>query len=91
MTDIVSALNQKRASLYARKQEIKKKADLEIAKVDDEISDVDRALRIIDNALIGYLCTTCKGRGVIRIADAAGQGENCQCPACKGAGVANNA
>ena len=91
MTDIVSALNQKRASLYARKQEIKKKADLEIAKVDDEIRDVDRALRTIDNALGGYLCITCKGYGVIRIMDAAGQGENCLCPACKGTGLVNNA
>ena len=83
MADIISALNRKRASLNGQKQQIRAEADRTIAEIDAEIANVDRALKTLND----YLCKTCGGEGTIRKPDAAGQMEDCRCPACNGTGV----
>ena len=76
MADVIEALNRKRASLNGQKQEI-----------DAEIANVDQAIKTWNDAVKDYLCKICVGKGTVRIADAAGQMEDCRCPACKGSGI----
>lgn len=87
MTDVVSALNRKRASLNAQKRRIREDAERMMAEIDAELENVARAIDTLNDAVREYLCLTCGGKGTIRKPDAAGQMEDCQCPACKGTGV----
>lgn len=87
MADVIGALNRKRASLNSQKQQIRAEADREIAGIDAELADVDRAIKTLNDAVKEYLCKTCGGEGTIRKPDAAGQMEDCRCPACHGTGV----
>ena len=90
MADIISALNRKRASLNGQKQQIRAEADRKIAEIDAELANVDRALKTLNDAVKDYLCKTCGGEGTIRRPDAAGQMEDCRCPACNGTGVCSS-
>lgn len=73
--------------MNSRKQQIGAEADRKVAEIDTELTDVDRAIKTLNDAVEDYPCNTCGGEGTIRKPDAAGQMEDCRCPACNGTGV----
>jgi len=87
MVDIISALSQKRTKLYQKKREIELEAQQRIREIGNEISDIENALHILNDAVADYLCPDCKGTGSVRKCDAAGQMEDVTCPRCHGTGV----
>lgn len=49
-----------------------------------------RVIKTLNDAVKEYLCKTCGGEGAARKPDAAGQMEDCRCPACNGTGVCSS-
>lgn len=90
MTDIITALNKKKSTLVRRKQEITTEAKRQIEVLDTGISEVNKAIETLNEAVKDYLCPRCKGTGNIRRCDAAGQMEDDTCPDCRGTGVSSD-
>ena len=87
MPDILGALNAKRRVLRETRIALQTEFREKLAEIDAEISKVDSALNIVNDAVLQYLCPCCKGTGSVRRADAAGDMEDETCERCKGTGV----
>lgn len=89
MANVILNLAQKREKLCSRKRSVQAHANEVIKEIDEEIRNIDKAMETINGAISDYLCPRCKGTGIARVCDAAGQMEDDICPVCKGTGVIN--
>ena len=87
MTNTISILTSNRAKLCRQKAALKEEYERRAKRIDEEITAIDNALRVVEEAIKPFVCPVCKGSGNSRKADAAGQMEDCPCPVCKGTGI----
>lgn len=85
--NVIVALNRKRAHLVATKRSIMEDAERRAAAIQEEITNIDNAMSVLNDAVQNYLCKECHGTGTVRRPDAAGQMCDETCPHCKGTGV----
>lgn len=85
----VIAIMEKRRVLAARKQEIRKAADRQIAEIDEELAKLQSALDLINDSIksMDLYCHACGGTGYETITDAAGSREEIPCRACGATGI----
>lgn len=85
--DVITNITKKRAALIQRKRDITASYNAQIREIDTEISAINNAISVINDAMKDYLCPNCRGYGTVRICDAAGDMDDNTCPICKGTGV----
>lgn len=83
----MSALAKRRAGIMARKAELDLEYKRRISECDEELKRIDDAIAVIDKAIAEFLCPDCKGSGIKRYCDAAGDMDDMPCPTCKGTGI----
>ena len=86
-TDVISLLTAKRRNLAEQKSQVLKEAEREIAHIDAELADVNKAISMLNDAIKEHICPSCRGTGNVRQTDAAGGLEDVTCPVCNGTGV----
>ncbi len=62
---------------YCRKEKI----------LNDKINKIDITLAKINEYMEPYICPKCKGTGVVKACDAAGDTEEISCHTCRGTGL----
>ncbi len=87
MNNIVNILQAKRNILleeiksahydYCRKEKM----------LNDKINEIDITLAKINEYMEPYICPKCKGTGVVKVCDAAGDTEEISCHTCRGTGL----
>ena len=87
MTNTISILTTNRTKLCRQKAALKEEYERRAKKIDEEITAIDNALGVVEDAIKPFICPVCNGSGNGRKMDAAGQMEDCSCPACKGTGI----
>ena len=85
----VIAIMEKRRVLAARKQEIRKAANRQIAEIDEELAKLQSALDLINDSIksMDLYCHVCGGTGYETITDAAGSRDEIPCRACGATGI----
>lgn len=86
MENSVVILSMKRRKLVDQKIQLQRDYERQVKAIDEEIGQIDSALKLIDKAAEPYRCKACKGTGVRVGADAAGGREERTCEKCKGTG-----
>lgn len=87
MLDIVRVMTEKRLDLHKRKQQAEETHRQIIADLDKQINEVDLALAKINECIEPYICPKCKGTGVVKVCDAAGDTDEANCNVCMGTGL----
>lgn len=87
MLDIVKIMTKKRLNLQKRRQRMEETHRQVIAGVDKQINEVDLALAKINECIEPYICPKCKGTGVVKVCDAAGDMDEVPCHTCMGTGL----
>lgn len=84
---VVDKLVRNKGKLILQKRNLDLEYKEKINVIQKQIDDIDKAIKIINDALGPYLCPKCKGTGVKRICDCAGDMDDEICPDCKGTGI----
>lgn len=87
MLDIVKVMTEKRLNLQKRRKRMEETHRQVIAGVDKQINEIDLALAKINECIEPYVCPKCKGTGVMKVCDAAGDFEEMACHTCRGTGL----
>lgn len=87
MTDIISSLTKKKATLLGAKRKIQEDAKRQCDELDIEIKRIDDALQTINDAAKQFLCPSCGGSGEEYYTDAAGSRDTRACHKCNGTGI----
>ncbi len=88
MFNIIDTLVDKRARLLKARRAIREEADRKIASLDAEISQINEAIDVINDACKPLICTCCGGTGEERYTDGAGSRDTRTCTKCGGTGIA---
>ena len=84
---VIGKLAYNRARLVLQKQKLEENYRKQKQEIQLQIDDIDNAIKVVNDALGPYLCPICKGTGIKRICDCAGDMEDEVCPDCKGTGI----
>lgn len=85
--NIIIPLMEKRTKLLKRKEALEEQHNKEICEIQNEINEVVKALNCIEKYITPLLCSHCKGTGVERYCDAAGDMDERECNFCNGTGI----
>lgn len=69
MLDIVDIMVQKQISLQKRKQQAEETHKQIIADLDKQLDELDSVLAKINEYMEPYICSKCKGTGVVKVCD----------------------
>lgn len=84
---VIGRLAYNRASLVLQRNKLETEYKEKFHNIQAQIDDIDKAIKVIDDVLGPYLCPKCKGTGIKRICDCAGDMDDEICPDCKGTGI----
>lgn len=84
---VIGKLAYNRARLVLQKQKLEENYRKQNQEIQLQIDNIDNAIKVVNDALGPYLCPNCKGTGIKRICDCAGDMEDEVCPNCKGTGI----
>lgn len=87
MFDVVDIISQKRISLQKQRQNAEEAHKQIIADLDRQLDEIDITLAKINGYMEPYVCPKCKGTGVVKVCDAAGDTEEMPCHTCRGMGL----